>query len=85
MPSFIVAQQLGRTGETVDAILCDPGGAGWPDRRTDTPIKLRRVSERLVYVDGEPRSVISSVGKNGTVTYLVNGTGSATTRRPHRV
>src|SRR5215472_9299966 len=84
MPAFIIAQQLGRTGETVDATLCDPGPAGWPDRRTDVPIKLRRVSERLVYVDGEPRSVVSSVGGNGTTTILINGSTKGLRNRERR-
>ena len=83
MPSFVIMQQSGKIGETFDATLCD--AAGFPDRQSDVPVRVRRISDHVLAIDDQPRSVISSVGTNGTITYLVNGTGSATTRRPHRV
>jgi len=47
MPSYIVTQTLGRIGETTDAILSDPGVTGFPDRRTNVPVRIKLVSEGL--------------------------------------
>ena len=47
MPSFVIAQSgFGRIGETIEATLCDPSVAGFPDRKTDVPIQVRLVSEQ---------------------------------------
>jgi hypothetical protein len=75
MPAYVIMQSLGRIGETieVEAILCEPGVAGFPDRRTDVPVRVRRTSEQALCVDGEPRRIIWGEGGNGTATFLVNG------------
>ena len=73
MPSYVIMQSAGRIGDTVEAILCDPGVAGFPDRRTDVLVRVRRVSEQILSVDDEPRRVIWSQGVNGAVTFLVDG------------
>ena len=52
---------LGGIGETVDAMLCDPSVAGFPDRRTDVPVQVRLVSEQTLCVHDEPRAIIWSV------------------------
>ena len=73
MPSFVILS-AGRTGEATDAILCDPNPVtGQPDRRSDTPVSVRLVSEKTLTVDGEPRGIISAVGINGSTTFLING------------
>src|SRR5215467_12030993 len=73
MPAYVITPSLGRIGETIDATLCDPGVTGFPDRRTDVPVRVRRVSEQVLSVDDEPRRVIWSQGVNGAVTFLVDG------------
>jgi hypothetical protein len=84
MPSYVIMQSLGRIGETIEARLCDPSVAGFPDRRTDVPVRVRRTSEHTLCVDGENRRIISCVGKNGTTTYLVNGSSKAVRGRERR-
>jgi hypothetical protein len=84
MPSYVIVQSLGRIGETVEAILCDLNAAGFPDRQTDVPVRVRLVSEQVLCVDDEPRRVIWSVGGNGAVTFLVDG-GKAVRNRVRRV
>jgi len=86
MPSYVIMQSLGRIGETVDveAILCDPGVASFPDRRTNVPIRIKLVSERMLCVDGEPRRIIWGEGGNGTTTYLVEGSSKAVRNRERR-
>ena len=73
MPAYVITPSLGRIGEAIDATLCDPGVLGFPDRRTDVPVQVRRTSERMLSIDGEPRRIISSEGRNGTTTFLVDG------------
>jgi len=85
MPSFVIAQSgFGRIGETIEATLCDPSVAGFPDRKTDVPIQVRLVSEQTLCVDGEPRQIIWSEGGNGVVTVLVDG-GKSIRNRERRV
>ena len=71
MPSFVIAQSgFGRIGETIEATLCDPSVAGFPDRKTDVPIQVRLVSEQTLCVDGEPRQIIwSEGGKRGRYSF----------------
>src|SRR5215471_18962395 len=73
MPSYVITQSLGRIGETIEATLCDLNVAGFPDRRTDVPVRAQRPSEQLLSVDGELRRVIWSEGRNGAATFLVDG------------
>jgi len=61
MPSYVIMQSLGRIGETIDATLCDPGVAGFPDRRTDVPVRVQLVSEQVLSVDDNSRAIIWSV------------------------
>ena len=87
MPAFVIVESSSRTGEMIDAILCDPNVAtGVPDRRSDTPVRVRlpRSGERLLYVDDQPRAIISCIGKNGTTTYLVNGRSTSVRNRERR-
>ena len=86
MPSYIITQSLGRIGETVEveAILCDPGVAGFPDRRTDVPVRAQRLSEQLLSVDGDPRGIIWSMEKNGVTTFLVDGSTRGLRNRERR-
>ena len=80
-----MVRSLGRIGETVEATLCDPGVAGFPDRRTDVPVRVRRTSEQTLCVDGEPRRIIWGEGGNGTATFLVNGSTRGLRNRERRV
>jgi hypothetical protein len=64
MPSYVIMQQsAGRIGDTVEAILCDLNAAGSPDRGTDVPVRVRRISEKTLYVDDEPRGLFGAWGK----------------------
>jgi hypothetical protein len=45
---------LGQIGETVDALLCEPDGHGYPDRRNAIPVRLQVLSEHALSV-GPPR------------------------------
>jgi hypothetical protein len=83
MPSYVIVQSAGRIGETVEAILCDLGVGGSPDRGTDVPVRVRRTSEKTLCVDDEARRIIWSVGENGVVTFLVDG-GKAVRNRERR-
>jgi hypothetical protein len=88
MPAFIIVQQSGRTGEAVDAVLCDPSAAtGYPDRRSDVPIKATMISDKAIRIDDEPhpRAIISAVGENGTATILVGGSTRGLRNRERRV
>ena len=84
MPSYVITQSSRRIGETIDATLCEPGPLGFPDRKTAVPVRVRRVSEQVLAVDGENRRIISCVGQDGTTTYLVNGTGKGVRNRERR-
>jgi len=85
MPAYVIASSLGRIGETVEATLCDLDITGSPDRRSDVPVRVRRTSEKMLCVDGEPRRIISSEGVNGAVTFLVEGSTRALRNRERRV
>src|SRR5215469_14791586 len=85
MPALVIVQSLGRIGETIEATLCDPGVTGFPDRRTDVPVRVRLVSEQVLSVDDEPRRIISSEGRNGAVTFLVDGSSKGLRNRERRV
>src|SRR5215472_6861577 len=85
MPSYVITQSSGRIGETIEATLCDPGVTGFPDRRTDVPVRVRRTSEQTLCVDGEPRRIIWGEGGNGTATFLVNGSTRGLRNRERRV
>jgi hypothetical protein len=85
MPSYVIVQSSKRIGETTEAILCDPGVLGFPDRRTDVPVRIRRVSEQVLSVDGKNRGIISCVGGSGTTTFLVDGSSNAVRNRERRV
>jgi hypothetical protein len=52
---------LGRIGETIEATLCDPGITGFPDRRTDLPVRVQLVSEQVLSVDDDSRAIIWGV------------------------
>jgi len=84
MPAYVITPSLGRIDETIDATLCDPGVSGYPDRRTDVPVRVRLVSEQVLSVDDDLRAIIWSVGENGAVTFLVDG-GKAVRNRERRV
>jgi hypothetical protein len=78
-------QSAGRINETVEAILCDLNAAGFPDRQTDVPVRVRLVSEQVLSVDDEPRGIIWGEGGNGTATFLVNGSTRGLRNRERRV
>jgi hypothetical protein len=85
MPSYVIVESSRRTGEMIDAIVCDPNAVtSQPDRKSDTPVRVRVASERLLYVDDQPRAFISSIGQNGTTTYLVNGRSTSVRNRERR-
>jgi hypothetical protein len=54
MPSYVFVRSLGRIGETIDAMLCDPSVARFPDRRTNVPVRVRLISEQVLSVDDDP-------------------------------
>jgi hypothetical protein len=85
MPAFVIMESAGRIGETVDATMFAPNVAGFPDRRTGVPVKAT-ISEKALTIDDEPcpRSIISCAGKNGTTTYLVDGSSQAVRNRERR-
>ena len=86
MPAFvIVQQQLSKSGDAIDGVLCAPGVLGFPDRKTAVPVRVRLISEQLLCVDDEPRRIVSSVGQNGTASYLVEGSSKAVRNRERRV
>jgi hypothetical protein len=85
MPAFVIVQRLGKLGDAVDAVLCAPGALGFPDRKTSVPVRVRLASEQVLCVDDEPRRIISSVGQNGTTTFLINGSASSIRNRERRV
>jgi hypothetical protein len=85
MPAFVIVQRLGKLGDAVDAVLCAPGALGFPDRKTSVPVRVRLVSEQVLCVDDEPRRIVSSVGQNGTTTYLVEGSSKGVCNRERPV
>jgi hypothetical protein len=85
MPSYVIMQSAGRIGDTVEAILCDLNAAGFPDRQTDVPVRVRLVSEQVLSVDDEPRGIIWGEGGNGTATFLVNGSTRGLRNRERRI
>jgi hypothetical protein len=73
MPSFVIAHGSGRS-DHFDATLCNPNVAiGQPDRRSDVRVRIKLIDERTLTVDGESRSILSTAGGSGTVTYLISG------------
>jgi len=82
MPSYVIVRSA-RIGETVAATLCDLTVAGSPDRGTDVPVRVRRISEKTLCVDDEPRRIIWGVAENGALTFLVDG-GKAVRNRERR-
>jgi len=84
MPAFVIVRQSGKRGDTVDAVLCDPGALGYPDRKSSIPVKVEFVSERALSVDGEWREIISSTGINGVTTFLVDGSTRGLRNRDRR-
>jgi hypothetical protein len=61
MPSYVIVQSgFDRIGET-EATLCAPSVAGFPDRRTDVPVRVRLVSEQVLSVDDDSCAIIWSV------------------------
>ena len=84
MPAYVITPSLGRIGETIDATLCDPSVSGYPDRRTDVPVRVRRVSEQTLLVDGAPRRIIWSMGGDGVTTCLIDGSTKALRNRERR-
>jgi hypothetical protein len=86
MPSFlIVSSQQRKAGQSIDAILCGPGITGSPDRKSGTPVKAT-IAERTITIDNEPRprSIISTVGQNGVITYLIDGSTKQLRNRERR-
>src|SRR5215831_5033876 len=73
MPAFVIVQRLGKLGDAMDAVICAPGILGFPDRKTDVPVRIRLTSEQTLCVDDEPRRFIWSIGENGVTTFLVDG------------
>jgi hypothetical protein len=85
MPCFVIVSSTQR-GKAVNAILCDAGPSGYPDRKTDTPVTATVAAEDSLTIDNEtqPRSIISCTGVNGVVTYLINGSTSSLRNRERR-
>jgi hypothetical protein len=85
MPCFVIVSSAQRD-KTVEAIMCDPGALGYPDRKSDVPVRVT-VSEKTLLIDNEPRprSIISSVGENGTMTLMVDGSTQQLRNRERRV
>jgi hypothetical protein len=86
MPSYVIVQSgFPKIGETIEATACELNIFGYPDRKTNVPVQVRRVSEQTLCVDGENRRIITCVGENGATTYLVDGSGRAARNRERRV
>src|SRR5262249_25008300 len=75
---------LGRIGETIEATLWAPSVAGFPDRRTDVPVRVRLASEQVLSVDDDPRGIIWSEGGSGTTTFLVDASTKSIRNRERR-
>ena len=85
MPAYVIMpSSLGRIGETIDATLCDPSVSGYPDRRTEVPVRVRLISEQVLSVDDDPRGIIWSEGGSGTTTFLVDGSTKIIRNRERR-
>jgi hypothetical protein len=75
MPAFVIVESRHRrAGQPLDAIMYDPTVAGYPDKKTATPVKVI-IAEKALKIDNEPRarSIISTIGENVKVTYCVDG------------
>jgi hypothetical protein len=77
VPAFVIIEQSG-------AVLCDPGALGYPDRRTDTPVRIRLDGEQTLYVDDQPHRIVSRTGRDGSVIYLIEGTSKSLRNREAR-
>ena len=54
MPAFVIVESSGRTGEMINALLCDPNiVTGVPDRGSDVPVKVVAMSERTLMIVGD--------------------------------
>jgi hypothetical protein len=86
MPSYVTVQSgFNKIGDTVEATLCDIGVLGFPDRRTNVPVRVRLVSGEVLCVDDELRRIISSEGGSGVTTFLVHGSSKSLRNRERRV
>ena len=86
MPAFVYLQgSSGRTGQPTDALLCSPSATGFPDRHGAVPVRIQRLSERVLSIDGEAHAIIACTGANGTTTFLVNGSPQAVRNRERRI
>ena len=85
MPAFVITASA-VSGKPFDAILCDPGVMGHPDRRRDVPVKAT-ILKNGIQLDDEPRvrSVISAVKQNGVTTYCVEGSTKQLIQRERRI
>jgi hypothetical protein len=85
MPCFVIVSSAQRD-KPIDAVMCDSTITGYPDRKSDVPIKITAIEDSLT-IEGElrPRSIISCTGMNGTITYLVDGSTAALRNRERRV
>lgn len=87
MPSFlIVTSQPRQAGQPVDGMLCDPCVTGSPNKSSGTPVKAT-ISERSITIDDEPRprAIISTVGRDGVTTYLLDGSTRQLRNRERRI
>ena len=86
MPAFVIVRQSGKRGDAVDAVLCAPGVLGFPDRKTDVPVKAT-IAEKTIRIDDEPRAraIISSTSINGVTTFLIDGSSKGLRNRERRV
>lgn len=73
MPSFIVVSTPCRVGQMVPASHCDLNAAGGPDKRSGVPVNIRVASEKMLFVDDEPRQILQAWGGNGKTSYLIRG------------
>jgi len=74
MPAFVITASA-VSGKPFDAILCDPGVMGHPDRRSDVPVKAT-ILKNGIQLDDEPRVV---------TTYCVEGSTKQLIQRERRI
>jgi hypothetical protein len=83
MPYVTMRGSFDRTGEAT-AMLSDLGADGTPDRKRKVPVKIRRISEHALAVDGEPRRIVWCRGGNGKTVFLVDGSRRDSANRERR-